>query len=237
MATKPDDTDAVIDLFVEGEFIRSELLVMKGRVNEYSTTLSLVTTMDISDNNLTGVIPKELTFLAGLQSLNLSGNSLTGKIPDHIGNMRILESLDFSMNHLHGSIPGSFSNLNFLSHLNLSYNNLTGKIPTSTQLQSFDKFSYIGNRLCGPPITQNCSTKVVMPPKNVANEGENKELEGWFEKYGIYVSVVIGFVVGFWGVVAPLYFVKSWALVYYRNVERIGCKLSALRRQKFRTDI
>ncbi|XP_022719711.1 DNA damage-repair/toleration protein DRT100-like [Durio zibethinus] len=139
MVTKPYDTDAVIDYFVDGEFIRSELLVMKGRVDEYSTTLSLVTTMDLSYNNLIGDIPKELASLEGLQSLNLSGNSLKGKIPDHIGNMRLLESLDFSRNHFHGPIPVSFSNLNFLSHLNLSYNNLTGRIPSSTQLQSFEQ--------------------------------------------------------------------------------------------------
>ncbi|XVE89965.1 hypothetical protein DITRI_Ditri20bG0038800 [Diplodiscus trichospermus] len=232
MVTKPKDTDAVIDYFVDGEFIRSELLVMKGRVDEYSTTLSLVTTMDLSNNNLTGEIPKELAILAGLQSLNLSGNSLTGNIPDHIGNMSILESLDFSRNHLHGSIPVSFSNLNFLSHLNLSYNNLTGKIPSSTQLQSFDKFSFIGNQLCGPPVTQNCSTKVVKPTK-VTNEGgdddDDEESEGWFQKYGIYVSVMIGFVMGFWCVVAPIYFIKSWGLAYYEKVERIGRKLSSMR--------
>ncbi|XWS64746.1 hypothetical protein CRYUN_Cryun05aG0030000 [Craigia yunnanensis] len=228
MVTKPNDTDAVIDYFVDGEFIRSELLVMKGRVDEYSTILSLVTTMDLSNNNLIGEIPKELASLAGLQSLNLSGNSLTGKIPDHIGNMSILESLDFSRNHLHGSISVSFSKLNFLSHLNLSYNNLTGRIPSSTQLQSFDKFSYIGNQLCGPPVTQNCSTEVVTPPNYVTNEGSDEESEGWFDKYGIYVTVVIGFVLGFWGVVAPLYFIKSWGLAYYERVESIGRKLSSL---------
>ncbi|XVF06379.1 hypothetical protein REPUB_Repub06bG0043200 [Reevesia pubescens] len=230
MATKPNDTDAVIDYFVEGEFIRSELLVMKGRVDEYSTTLSLVTTMDLSNNKLIGDIPKELANLAGLQSLNLSRNSLTGKIPDHIGNMRLLESLDISRNHLLGLIPVSFSNLNFLSHLNLSYNNLTGRIPTSTQLQSFDTFSYIGNHLCGPPVTQNCSKKVVTPPNNVTHEDSHEEEgEGWFEKYFIYVSVVIGFAVGFWGVVAPLYFIKSWGLAYYEKLENIGRKLSSLR--------
>ncbi|XP_022719111.1 LRR receptor-like serine/threonine-protein kinase FLS2 [Durio zibethinus] len=229
MVTKPYDTDAVIDYFVDGEFIRSELLVMKGRVDEYTTTLSLVTTMDLSYNNFIGDIPKELASLEGLQSLNLSGNSLKGKIPEHIGNMRLLESLDFSRNHLHGSIPVSFSNLNFLSHLNLSYNNLTGRIPSSTQLQSFDKFSYIGNHLCGPPVTEDCSTKVVTPPNATIEGSHDEESEGWFEKYGIYVSVVIGFVVGFWGVVAPLYLIKSWGLAYYEKVESIRRNFSAFR--------
>lgn len=197
MATKPNDTDAVIDYFVDGEFIRNELLVMKGRVREYSTILSLVTTMDLSNNNLIGNIPKELTNLAGLQSLNLSGNSLRGNMPFHIGDIKMLESLDVSRNHLSGSIPESLSNLNFLSHLNLSYNDLRGRIPSSTQLQSFDKFSYIGNQLFGPPINENCSKKAETPQNVVNGSHGNEESEGWLEKYMIYVSVAVGFLVVF----------------------------------------
>ncbi|TYI70958.1 hypothetical protein E1A91_D08G260200v1 [Gossypium mustelinum] len=228
MATKPDDTDAVIDYFVDGEFIRNELLVMKGRVREYSTILSLVTTMDLSNNNLIGNIPKELTNLAGLQSLNLSGNSLRGNIPVRIGDIKMLESLDVSRNHLSGSIPESLSNLNFLSHLNLSYNDLRGRIPSSTQLQSFDKFSYIGNQLFGPPINENC-TKKAETPQNVVNGSHgNEESEGWLEKYMIYLSVAVGFLVGFWGVIGPLFLSESWALAYFAKVEAIVVKLSSL---------
>ncbi|XVE63012.1 hypothetical protein DITRI_Ditri06bG0165600 [Diplodiscus trichospermus] len=139
-------------------YFLSALLATKGRDDEFSTTLGLVTSIDLSANCLTSEIPKELGNLTGLQSLNLSGNLLTGKIPESIGNMKFLESLDLSMNQLHGKIPSSFSDLNFLNHLNLSYNNLAGQIPSSTQLQSFDKFSYYGNHLCGPPVTKNCST-------------------------------------------------------------------------------
>ncbi|XP_052877380.1 receptor-like protein EIX2 [Gossypium arboreum] len=134
------------------------LLVLKGRVDEYGTTLGLVISMYLSTNRLIGEIPKELGSLVELQSLNLSGNLLIGNIPDEIGNME-LESLDLSMNQLNGEIPSSFSNLNFLNHFNVSYNNLTGQIPTSTQLQSFGNFSYMGNHLYGPPLTTNCSTK------------------------------------------------------------------------------
>ncbi|KAK8498377.1 hypothetical protein V6N11_069873 [Hibiscus sabdariffa] len=225
MATKPNGTDDVIDYFVEGEFIRNELLVMKGRVREYSTILSLVTTMDLSSNNLIGNIPKEVTSLESLQSLNLSGNSLGGNIPDHIGSLKMLESLDVSRNNLSGSIPETLSNLNFLSHLNLSYNDLKGRIPSSTQLQSFDEFSYIGNQLCGPPINESCGIK-----PNVFNGRHGKEeREGWVEKHMIYFSVVMGFLVGFWGVVAPLLISKSWALAYYAKVEAIGGKFSSLR--------
>ncbi|XP_022746278.1 leucine-rich repeat receptor-like protein kinase PXC2 [Durio zibethinus] len=198
------------------------LLVMRGREDEYSTTLGLVTGVDLSVNSLTGEIPKELGNLTELRSLNLSGNLLTGQIPENIGNMEVLESLDLSMNRLHGEIPSSFSNLNFLNHFNVSYNNLTGKIPLGTQLQSFDKFSYIGNHLCGPPITKNCSRNGETPDitNGDSSEGRHRSKVNW-----LYVSIVVGFVMGFWGVVAPLFFIRSWRFAYYKKLEHIGDKL------------
>ncbi|KAH1084068.1 hypothetical protein J1N35_023829 [Gossypium stocksii] len=51
------------------------LLVLKGREDEYGSTLGLVTSMDLSTNSLTGEIPKEIGSLVGLLSLNFSGES------------------------------------------------------------------------------------------------------------------------------------------------------------------
>ncbi|XVE62761.1 hypothetical protein DITRI_Ditri06bG0145400 [Diplodiscus trichospermus] len=203
-------------------FTLSALLAMKGRQDEYSSTLRLVTIVDLSVNNLTGEIPKELGNLTGLQSLNLSRNLLTGKIPENIGNMKCLESLDLSVNQLHGEIPSSFSNLNFLNHLNLSDNFLTGQIPSGTQLQSFDEFSYIGNYLCGPPVSKNCSK--VGKTHNDTTGGRHEGRKG-SKVNGLYVSIVGGFVMGFWLVVAPLFFIGSWRSTYYRKLEQIGDKL------------
>ncbi|MBA0619295.1 hypothetical protein Godav_028501 [Gossypium davidsonii] len=171
-------------------------ILLKGREDEYSSILGLVTNMDLSANSLTGEIPKEIGILVELRSLNLSGNLLTGNIPNEIGNMELMESLDLSMNQLNGEIPPSFSNLNFLNHFNVSYNNLTGQIPTSTQLQSFENFSYMGNYLCGPPLTKNCSTKGL--PTDVANNGSSSE--------GSKVN---------W----------SWRHLYYRKLDNVGRKL------------
>ncbi|GMP23802.1 hypothetical protein CsSME_00001272 [Camellia sinensis var. sinensis] len=135
-------------LLTKGMEVENAFLVTKGREVEYTTTLNLVTSMDLSENNLSGEIPKGITSLVGLHSLNLSGNNFTGKIPENIGDMEQLESLDFSLNKLYGEIPLSMSNLTFLSHLNLSYNNLIGRIPLSTQLQSLENSSFVGNKLC-----------------------------------------------------------------------------------------
>ncbi|XP_022746290.1 LRR receptor-like serine/threonine-protein kinase GSO1 [Durio zibethinus] len=212
----------VLEFHPNNWFYLGALLVMRGREDEYSTTLGLVTGIDLSGNSLTGKIPRELGNLKELRSLYLSGNLLTGQIPENIGNLEVLESLDLSMNRLQGEIPSSFSNLNFLNHFNVSYNNLTGKIPLGTQLQSFDNFSYIGNLLCGPPITKNCSRNGETP--DVINGGSS-EGRHRFEVNWLYVSMVVGFVMGFWGVVAPLIFIRSWRFAYNKILEHIGDKL------------
>ncbi|XP_028794112.1 receptor-like protein EIX1 [Neltuma alba] len=53
----------------------------KGQSLMYTTTLYLVTSIDLSGNNLSGRIPHELTKLSGLTYLSLSRNHLTGSIP------------------------------------------------------------------------------------------------------------------------------------------------------------
>ncbi|KAL4377129.1 hypothetical protein GQ457_02G033900 [Hibiscus cannabinus] len=155
MVTKAKISDYLASFgFGDEQLHPSASLVLKGRQDEYSSTLGLVTSLDLSANSITGEIPKELGTLTGLLSLNLSWNLLIGNIPDNIGNMESMESIDFSMNQLHGGIPSCFSNL-------MSYNNLTGQIPTSTQLQSFENSSYMANHLCGPPVSKYCITKGV----------------------------------------------------------------------------
>ena len=76
--------------------LESALLVIKGRILEYSTVLQLVKSVDFSHNNLSREILEEVTNFRGLQSLNLSYNLLIGSILENIGKM---ESMDFSMNN------------------------------------------------------------------------------------------------------------------------------------------
>ncbi|KAH7854870.1 hypothetical protein Vadar_018590 [Vaccinium darrowii] len=206
----------------QSQFQDNAFLVAKGREVEYSTTLELVKSMDLSGNKLSGEIPEELTKLVGLWSLNLSCNRLTGRIPRNIGDMRQLESVDFSMNQLSGVIPSSMSSLSFLSHLNLSYNNLTGPIPSSTQLQSMTESSFLGNDLCGPPL-RSCKLNKTIPP-NIVPRGSDEEGEG-FSKALFFASIALGFAVGFWVVLGPLLFKRSWRIAYFRAIEDIWNKV------------
>ncbi|KAL8459256.1 hypothetical protein ACS0TY_036657 [Phlomoides rotata] len=199
-------------------FIDSVLVDDKGSEFEYGTTLSLVTNINLSKNNLSGDIPKGLTSLAGLRSLNLSRNRLTGSIPERIGDMKQLESLDLSINSVSGEIPSSFTILTFLNHLNLSHNNLSGRIPKSTQLQSLDASSFTGNNLCGSPLEINCSGDVDEPhrhkDKDSEDEGENESKIEWF-----YVLLSLGYAVGLSVVCTTLVLKKSWREGYFSSDE------------------
>ncbi|KAE8675374.1 putative Disease resistance family protein / LRR family protein [Hibiscus syriacus] len=223
MVSKRNSSDPISYSF--GHFMHSietTLVVIKGVLLEYSSTLRLVTSVDLSDNELSGEIPVGITDLLGLRSLNLSTNRLSGRIPQSVGNMGTLESLDFSFNQLSGAIPSSISNLTFLSYLNVAYNNLMGEIPKSTQLQTFDASNFVGNNLCGPPLSDNCSINALKPHDAGNREGSEGGLEvDWF---WFYVSATLGFVVAFWSIAGPLLFKRSWRHAYFKMLDSIGTK-------------
>ncbi|WVZ15960.1 hypothetical protein V8G54_013526 [Vigna mungo] len=196
----------------------SVLLWLKGRGDEYKNFLGLVTSIDLSNNRLVGEISRGITDLNGLLFLNLSHNQLSGHIPQNIGNMGSLLSIDFSRNELSGEIPPTITKLSFLSMLDLSYNHLNGKIPLGTQLQTFDASNFIGNSLCGPPLSINCNSN----DKSYDHNGKG------IDKHGVnlfFVGMTFGFVVGFWIVVGPLVICRSWRYAYFHFLDHVWFKL------------
>ncbi|KAF3432445.1 hypothetical protein FNV43_RR27185 [Rhamnella rubrinervis] len=111
------------------------------------------------------------------------------------------------------------STMSFLSNLNLSHNNLTGIIPLGTQLQSFTATSFIGNNLCGPPLTLNCNTSGGSAEKNI--EDDDCELSWpWF-----HIGMVVGFAAGFCGVCGALIFNKTGRYNYFRFLDYMTDKI------------
>ncbi|XP_040362655.1 receptor-like protein EIX2 [Rosa chinensis] len=194
------------------DYDESTTVIMKGRelVYDVDHTLHLVMSIDFSSNNLEGEIPEDISSLVALVSMNLSRNHLVGKIPWKFRNLSKLETLDLSYNHLSGEIPQSFSSLTSLSHLNLSYNNLSGRIPSGPQLQTLDNSSYTGNpSLCGFPLSTKCQGDDTIR-KQTFPEGDSED-EDHIGKLGFYISMVLGFVIGFWGVCGTLLIKKRWS--------------------------
>ena len=210
MARRPQSEDPIfISPFSFAEFMENAFVVTRGREDQYNTILPLLTSLDLSQNNLSGEIPPQLTTLQGLMSLNLSRNHLRGIIPDKIGDMTWIQSLDLSTNHLYGRIPPSLSYLHFLSHLNMSYNNLSGEIPASTQLQSIEASSFVGNQfLCGSPLPNKCRDDNI-------TDGEDGETDEDDEEYWFRLGIAMGFGVSCAGVIAPLLFFGFWRRAYF----------------------
>ncbi|KAJ3703977.1 hypothetical protein LUZ61_007682 [Rhynchospora tenuis] len=182
----------------------------------FTTSLFFLKSIDLSGNNLTGMIPKNITTLHGLISLNLSNNHLIGPIPPEIGKMNSLESLDLRNNELSGMIPQSLTNLNFLATLNLSYNNLSGRIPTGNQLQTLDdSYIYVGNNyLCGPLTKKNCDFG------NIQNStGLGRKVGEDSSKMLLYLFMIFGFGCGLWVVLWILLFKITWRYVFFHIVD------------------
>uniref|UniRef100_A0A7N2LMD5 Leucine-rich repeat-containing N-terminal plant-type domain-containing protein n=1 Tax=Quercus lobata TaxID=97700 RepID=A0A7N2LMD5_QUELO len=207
------------------------ILVTKGQELLYGRILEFVNSIDLSGNHLTGEIPNELSRLIELGTVNLSINHLTGNIPQNIGNLRWLESLDLSKNSLSGPIPKSLSSMTFLAHLNLSFNNLVGKIPSGNQLQTLNDASiYKGNpSLCGSPLPTKCPGDETFDGPTITNGSVDDKQDGdYYERLWFYVSIGLGFVVGFWSVCCTLLVKKSWRHWYFQFCDDIKDRISLI---------
>ncbi|PQQ06428.1 hypothetical protein Pyn_08636 [Prunus yedoensis var. nudiflora] len=175
--------------------------------------------IDVSNNNMNGSIPTEIGQLMLLHTLNLSGNNFSGNIPTQISSLQNLEVLDLSRNALSGNIPSSLASLHFLHALNVSYNDLKGPIPISTQLQSFNASAFEGNpKLCGAPVPNECG-----PIKGIdaADKKNNHDVDSGHQLPWFYISVVLGFIVGFWGVFGSLIIKRTWRHAYFRFTDNV----------------
>ncbi|KAF4365483.1 hypothetical protein G4B88_025662 [Cannabis sativa] len=195
-------------------------LIVSGRELKYTKILSLVVTLDLSSNNLSGVLPSNLTNLLGLVNLNLSNNHINGSVREDISKLRHLLSLDLSNNRLSGTIPNSLSSLSFLGRLNLSNNDFSGKIPYNGHMTTFEASSFVGNQgLCGEPLNVKCpgdngtDFDKQPTPKDHNNDDDNF-IDKWF-----YLSVGLGFAAG---LLVPFFIMamkKSWSETYFGFVE------------------
>ena len=79
--------------------------------------------------NLTGIIPRELSQLTALEELRLGGISLGGDIPPELGRLSRLRVLDLRGTNVGGSIPPELGQLTNLEELLLDGTYLSGPIP------------------------------------------------------------------------------------------------------------
>ena len=106
-------------------------------INSYGRVRSI----QLTDNNLTGSLPPELSRLTEMFFLSLYSNEITGPIPPELGNLSDLGYFVLSSNNLTGPIPPEFGGLANLQTLELAGNDLTGPIPPT--LGRLTKLTYL----------------------------------------------------------------------------------------------
>ncbi|KAM1010688.1 hypothetical protein ACFX2C_046139 [Malus domestica] len=102
--------------------------IISGRIPRLEGSVQL-NVLDLSSNNLTGTIPKELGKLTSLFDLNLGDNKLSGSVPSEIGMLTNLQHLNLAANDFSGLIPEKLGGCTELLNLNLSKNRFSESIP------------------------------------------------------------------------------------------------------------
>jgi len=101
-------------------------------------------------NNIEGAIPEGLFLNENLVNVDLSFNTLTGPVPPTVGEALELRELSLNSNLLSGRITQRLADAELLEYLNLGNNQLVGSIPDSLfELTNLKLLELGGNELSG----------------------------------------------------------------------------------------
>ncbi|RXH84048.1 hypothetical protein DVH24_026947 [Malus domestica] len=125
---------------------------LTGSIPKELGDITTLKSLDISFNNFSGPLPRELGSWANIERMMLRNCNLTGQLPTYLGQMTKLQTLDLSFNQLTGEIPPSFASLAKVDYIFLTGNLLTGPVPTWTKDNvdlSYNNLA-IGDASCQP---------------------------------------------------------------------------------------
>ncbi|XP_052478700.1 LOW QUALITY PROTEIN: receptor-like protein 15 [Gossypium raimondii] len=135
----------------------------------------------LDGNNFDGRLPSidvTIVRLSPIEDMVLSNNNLSGELPRWISNLLDLRELALSNNQLDGPIPMDLCHLNHLNILDLSQNNFSGPIPSCCGAQSIKHLHLNGNRLSGTLGNAffNCSSLVTL---DISENQLTGEIPNW----------------------------------------------------------
>ena len=110
-----------------------------------------LTSLGLTDAQITGSIPKELFAVTNLQELFLSKNNIDGGIPTEIGIVgSSLQQLELFYNQISGALPSEVGLLTQLTHFSVEANSMTGTIsPELGSLRQLTALNILGNHFSG----------------------------------------------------------------------------------------
>lgn len=88
-----------------------------------------VRALELSQNNLTGRIPREIAYLVDLDCIQINMNQITGELPETIQKLSKLSKLDISYNPLCIEFPAFLGNMINLRELYFTNCGLFGRLP------------------------------------------------------------------------------------------------------------
>ncbi|CAA2993114.1 probable inactive receptor kinase At1g48480 [Olea europaea subsp. europaea] len=175
------------------------------------SNLTLLRTLSLRLNHLSGRLPSDLSQLSRLRNLYLQGNQFSGPVPEFIFSFKGLVRLNLAQNNFSGKISSGFNNLTRLKTLylenngftgvlpelelpnlgqfNVSFNSLNGSVPKG--LEGKPKSAFLGNSLCGRPLENACASFGNPKGVEISGKGSERGLSG-----GAIAGIVIGSVVG-----------------------------------------
>jgi len=118
--------------------------------------LTSLVQLDLSGNNLVGMIPLNLKNLCNLEDLSLFENNINGSITEFFNRLpscswNKLKRLFLPFSNLTGTLPAKLEPFRNLAWLDLGYNKLTGPVPMWVgQLTNLAELDLSGNKLTGP---------------------------------------------------------------------------------------
>ena len=124
------------------------------------------------NNNLTGNIPPEIAGVNNLIYFYLNNNELTGEIPAQLFSQPNIQDIVLYGNHLSGQIPPEIGNATNLRRFMVHNNDLTGELPTTIGgLTHLTHFSVDGNDLFGQLPAGMASWSTSMSQLTLGNSG------------------------------------------------------------------
>ncbi|XP_062154410.1 protein STRUBBELIG-RECEPTOR FAMILY 7-like [Alnus glutinosa] len=146
-------------------------LGLSGNMGYQLASLTSLTILDMSNNNLGGEIPYQLP--PNVSQLNLASNNFNGAIPYSVSQMVSLKYLNISHNQIPNQLNDMFGQLSSLSTLDLSFNTMSGNLPESfSSLSSMTSMYLQNNQFTGPiDVVAN------LPLENL--NVENNHFTGW----------------------------------------------------------
>ncbi|KAL6311417.1 hypothetical protein AAG906_035517 [Vitis piasezkii] len=198
-------------------------------------TQKILAKLDLSNSDISDVLPDWFWNLTSfVRTLNISNNQIKGVLPNLSSQFDSYPDIDMSSNCFEGSIPqlpsskqfdglilATIGQLKSLEVLDLSQNQLCGGIQLAfrTQLQSFSTYAYRNPTLCGPPLLKKCPKDKIeqcSPTHSIDNKIQQDGNDRWF-----YISIALGFIVGFWGVCGTLLLNSSFRYAYFHFLNKI----------------